>query len=101
MLLLHQATNHHLKLVTSTPTTTTHYVMIPLETIFISRVIYLFKNKISSFDEIKVSTLNEPQNSDFTTGEKQEAEERKIKTAAPSEWKSNETKLLRNGVHAN
>jgi len=45
--------------------------------------------------------LNEPQNSGLTTGEKQEAEERKIKTAVPSEWKSNETNLLRNGVHAN
>ena len=74
--------------------------MIPLETIFITRVIYLFKKKISSFDEIKVSTLNEPQNSNLTTGEKQEAEEQKIKTAVPSEWKSNETKLLRNGEHA-
>jgi len=75
--------------------------MIPLETIFITRVIYLIKNKISSFDEIKVSALNEPQNSDLTIEEKQEAEERKIKTAVPSEWKSNETKLLRNGGHAN
>ena len=72
-----------------------------METVLITRVIYLIKNKISSFDEIKVSTLNEPQNSDLTTGEKQEAEERKTKTAVPSEWKSNETKLLRNGGHAN
>jgi len=55
--------------------------MIPLEAIFITRVIYLFKNKMSSFDEIKVSALNEPQNSDLTIGEKQEAEEQKIKTA--------------------
>jgi hypothetical protein len=75
--------------------------MIPMETILIKRIIYLIKNKISLFDEIKVSALNEPQNSDLTTGEKQEAEERKIKTAVPSEWKSNETKLLRNGGHAN
>ena len=72
-----------------------------METVLITRVIYLIKNNISSFDEIKVSTLNEPQNSDLTTGEKQEAEERKIKTAVPSEWKSNETDLLRNGGHAN
>jgi len=65
-----------------------------METILITRVIYLIKNKISSFDEINIHTLNEPQNADLSTGKKkQEAEEQKTKRAVLSKWKRNETKL--------
>jgi hypothetical protein len=43
-------------------------------------LIQTYENKSSSFDEINVSTLNEPQNRDLTTEErKQEAEEQKNK----------------------
>jgi len=76
-------------------------VIILTETLLVTRVLYFIKNKISSFDEINVSTLNEPQNVDSTTEKKQEDEEQKIKRAVPSKWKSNKSKLLRNGVHAN
>jgi len=44
-----------------------------METILIGRVIYLIKNKISSFDAINVSTLNEAQKADLTTRKKTES----------------------------
>ena len=71
MPLPHQKTNLHRKLVTQTPTEIMHWVII---------LIQIYDNKSSSFDEINVSTLNEPQNRDLTTEErKQEAEEQKNK----------------------
>lgn len=55
-----------------------------------------YDNKSSSFDEINVSTLNEPQNRDLTTKErKQEAEEQTKK-----QMEKNEIKMLRNTAHA-
>jgi hypothetical protein len=58
-------------------------------------------NRSSSFDEVKVSALNEPQKIDLTT-EKQnrKPKSRKIKRAVPSEWQINQTKMLRNTGHA-
>jgi hypothetical protein len=58
-------------------------------------------NKSSSFDEVKVSALNEQQNTDLTT-EKQNRKptSRNRKRAVPSEWKINQTKMLRNTGHA-
>ena len=47
------------------------------------------------------SSLNEPQNMDVTTEkENRKLRSRKIKTAVPSEWKRNESKLLRNSGQA-
>jgi len=54
----------------------------------------LIKNKIPSFDEINVATLNGPQNTDFTAKKKKQGvEEQKIKIAVPSEWKINKTEF--------
>jgi len=41
--------------------------MILTETLLITRVLYLIENKIYSFDEINVCTLNEPQYEDRKT----------------------------------
>ena len=66
MLLHNQTTNHHLKLVTPTPTGIIPQVIILTETLLITRGLYLIKNQISSFDEINISTLNETQNVNST-----------------------------------
>jgi hypothetical protein len=79
MLLLHPTTNHHPKLVTPKPTRIIHYVMNLIHTILITIVLCLIKNKISSFDDVNISTLNEPQNIDFDhrnkTGSRREGNE--------------------------
>jgi hypothetical protein len=59
MLLFHQTTNEHLKLVTQTPPGIIYSVRIVNQKIL--------KIKSSSFDETKVSALNETQNIDLTT----------------------------------
>ena len=57
MLLLHQTTNEHLKLVTRTPTRIIYSVRILNQKIP--------KIKRSSFDEANVCALNEPRNVDL------------------------------------
>jgi hypothetical protein len=58
-------------------------------------------NKSSSFDEVNVSALNEPQNTDLTKEkENMKPKSRKRKRAVPSEWEINQTKMLRNTGHA-
>jgi len=55
----------------------------------------ILKTKSSSFDEAKVSALNEPQNIDLTMKtDNRKPKGRKRKESAPSEWKRNKTKLL-------
>jgi hypothetical protein len=83
------------------PTRIIHYVMILNRTLLITRVLPLIKNNISSFDNVSVSTFNEPQNVDLTTEIKKEAEGKEIKIAVPLEWERNKTKLLRNAGHGN
>jgi hypothetical protein len=59
-------------------------------------------NNSSSFHELAISAVNEPQNIDLTTEkENRKPKRRKIKTAMPSEWRRDKTKLLRNAGHAN
>jgi hypothetical protein len=59
-------------------------------------------NNSYSFDEINVSALSEPQNTDLTTeDESRNAKSKKRKRAMPSEWKRNYAKLLRNTGHEN
>ena len=93
MLLLNQTTNQHLNLVTQTPTPFIHCDASYSDT---------SDNKSSSFDEVNVSALKEPQNTDLTTEEEsRNPKSRKRKRAMPSEWKRNDTKLLRNTGHEN
>ena len=62
----------------------------------------LIQIHLLTFDEVNVSALNEPQNTDLTTeAESRNPKIRKIKKAVPSEWKRNDTKLLRNTGHEN
>ena len=62
----------------------------------------MIKNKKYSYDDIYVSTLNEPQNVNLTTENRnRKPRSRKIKRTLPSEWRRNKTKLLRNTGHAN
>jgi len=94
MLLLHQITNEHLKLVTQTPTRIIYSVRILNQKIL--------KIKSPSFDEAKVSALNEPKNIDLTMKtDNRKPKDRKRRGSAPSEWKRNKTVLLRNIGHAN
>ena len=47
-----------------------------------------------------MSALNEPHNVDFTAEkENRKPKSRKRKTAVPSKWRRNKTKLLRNTEH--
>jgi hypothetical protein len=76
--------------------------MILILTLLVTTVLHLGKNKISSFDEINVSTINELKNVDLITKNKNRmSKSRKIKRAVPSEWKGDKTTLLRNAGHAN
>jgi hypothetical protein len=60
-----------------------------------------FLIKSSSFDEANFSALNETQNMDLTMKtDNRKLKGRKRKGSAPSEWKRNKTKLLRNTGHA-
>jgi len=57
--------------------------------------------KSTSFDEVKVSALNELQNIDLTTEkDNRKPNSRKRQKSIPSEWKRNETNLPRNTGHA-
>ena len=60
-----------------------------------------FDKKSSSFNEVNVSTLNELQNTDLTTGkDNRKPNSRKRQNDIASEWKRNETNLPHNTGHA-